>query len=288
VDLDQPETVTPAVSEADLVVNLVAHPGLVPERAVLRSGGVLIDVSVRSATAIRPLRKQEPNARGVVLVNAGRTPGVSNLVVADLLSAFPTADAVEVVFSFSASSVFGPAAGEFLHRHLTAEHRRRPALVPFPPPLGHRRCVPFGEGEQGWLGALAKDCTVETYARFSPAYLNTAVLALDRIGLLSRLPRAAFVRGSTAPQATASSEPVSEWVAVRRGDVRLAARTIEGSGGYRLTAAAVAVFADALLDDQGRATAKPGCFDPQDLFSLSNLQPQLVEAGIRVTPQPTS
>src|SRR5918994_715282 len=107
VDLDRAETVAAAIAGVDLVVDTVPHPGLTAERAVLRAGGALIDVSMRPAAASRRLRAESPGARGTVVLNAGRTPGVSNLVVADLLAAHPDADEVELVFSFTAGGASG-------------------------------------------------------------------------------------------------------------------------------------------------------------------------------------
>jgi saccharopine dehydrogenase-like NADP-dependent oxidoreductase len=90
MDLDRPETVAAAIAGVDLVVDPVPHPALTAERVVLREGGVLIDVSMRPAAAVQRLRAETASARGTVALNAGRTPGVSNLVVADLLAAHPT------------------------------------------------------------------------------------------------------------------------------------------------------------------------------------------------------
>jgi hypothetical protein len=288
VELDRPDTVGDAIADADLVVDLVPHPGLVPERAVLREGGVLIDVSARSAAASRGLRQETPDPRGVVVLNAGRTPGVSTLVAADLLAADPDADQVEIAFSFSASGMSGRAGGESAHRHLIAARRHRTAVIPFPPPIGARRCLAYAESEEGWLGGLAQGRTVITYARFAPRALNGALLALNRLGLMSRLPRAAFVRTHKAAPTEATAEPVTEWVAVRRRGMRLAATTIEGEGGYRMTAAATVVLADALLDAHGAPVPEPGCFDPQELFTLEQLEAGLRQAGVRVVRHPAA
>ncbi len=100
VDLDRPETVAAAIARVDLVVDAVPHPELTAERVVLREGGALIDVSMRPAAAAQRLRAETTSARGTVVLNAGRSPGVSNLVVADLLASHPDADAIEIVFSF--------------------------------------------------------------------------------------------------------------------------------------------------------------------------------------------
>ena len=112
--------------------------------------------------------------------------------------------------------------------------------------------------------------------------LNRLVLGLNRVGLLSRLPRSAFVKPAEVPE-QASAEPVVELVAVRHRGALLASATIEGSGGYQITAAASAVLAEALLAD---ASLPAGLADPQDVVTLEQLEPALTDAGIRIAIHP--
>lgn len=286
VDLERPETVAAAIAGVDLVLDTVPHPELTAERVVLREGGALIDVSMRPAAACRRLREETTSARGTVVLNAGRTPGVSNLVAADLLAAHPDADAVEIAFSFSAGGASGRAGGESLHRHLTSARRHSTAVIPFPAPVGPTRCVRFAESESGWLGDLADHRTVATYARFSPRALQRALLIANASGLMQVLPLRAFVprRGHRPIQLT--TEPLTEWVAVLRQGVHLAARTITGAGNYRVTAAAALVLAEALLDPARRDRIRPGCFEPQELFTLPELEADLLARGLAINPAP--
>jgi hypothetical protein len=242
-------------------------------------------VSMRPAAAARRLRAETTNARGTVVMNAGRTPGVSNLVVADLLAAHPDADAVEIVFSFTAGGASGRAAGESLHRHLTSARSHGTAVIPFPAPVGPTRCLRFAESEDGWLGDLAGRRTVATYARFSPRALHRAVLGVNALRLMQALPLAAFVPRTNRPTEL-TTESLTEWVAVRRQGARLAARTITGAGNYRVTAAATLVLAEALLDPARTDGVRPGCFEPQELFSLPELEADLRQRGLAVDTAP--
>ena len=282
VDLDQPETVAAAIAGVDLVVDPVPHPGLTPEHVVLREGGALIDVSMRPAAAARRLRAETASARGTVVVNAGRTPGVSNLVVADLLSAHPDADAVEIVFGFTAGGASGRAGGESVHRYLTSARRHATTVIPFPAPIGPKRCLRFAESEGGWLGGLAEGRAVAAYARFSPKVLNSAVLGVNALALMRALPLAAFVPRGTNSPTELTSESLIEWVAVRRDGTLLDARTITGAGNYRVTAAATLVLAESLLEPARGDRVRPGCFEPQELFSLTELEASLRQTGIAV------
>src|SRR5215208_5673711 len=286
VDLDRPETVAAAIAGVDLVVDPVPHPVLTAERVVLREGGALIDVSMRPAVAARRLRAETTGARGTVVLNAGRTPGVSNLVVAELLATHPDADAIEIVFSFTAGGASGRAGGESVHRHLTFARRHATAVIPFPAPVGPTWCLRFAESEDGWLGDLAARRAVATYARFSPRPLHRAVLSANALRLMQAFPLAAFVPRDRNRPIELTSEPLTEWVAVRRQGVRLAARTIAGAGNYRVTAAATLVMAEALLDPARTDGPRPGCFEPQELFSLPELEADLRQRGLAVDPAP--
>jgi hypothetical protein len=276
--------VAAAIAGVDLVLDPVPHPGLTAERVVLRDGGVLIDVSMRPAAAARRLRAEASSARGTVLVNAGRTPGVSNLVVADLLSAHPEADAIEVVFSLTAGGASGRAGGESIHHHLTSARRHETAVIPFATPVGPTRCLRFAESEDGWLDELAEGREVATYARFSPRALNRAVLGINALGLMQVLPVAAFVPHGRSRPTELTSESLTEWVAVRRYGTLLAACTMIGTGNYRVTAAATLVLAQALLDPARHDRVRPGCFAPQELFTLPEVKANLRQRGLAVDP----
>jgi hypothetical protein len=68
--------------------------------------------------------------------------------------------------------------------------------------------------------------------------------------------------------------------------VQLAARTIAGAGNYRVTAAATLVLAERLLDPARRDGVRPGCFEPQELFRLPELEADLRRQGLSVNPVP--
>jgi hypothetical protein len=283
VDLDRPETVAAALDGADVAVNTVPHTGLSAERAVLERGGALIGVATLPFAVTQSLREEAgagSAARGTVVLNAGIAPGVTNLVAADLLREHPSADEVEIALTFAAGGVNGRAGREFAHRGLAATRRHRTATIPLPEPFGERRCLEFAEGERGWLGAVAADRAVRTYACFSERPIHATLLALNRIGATGAFARVAAVAGPKGPPRRPSSEPIAQWVAVLRGGERLAARTVEAKGDYVSTAAVALALAERL-----REAGAPGCFDPEELFGLEELAPRLREAGVEVVPR---
>jgi hypothetical protein len=53
---------------------------------------------------------------------------------------------------------------------------------------------------------------------------------------------------------------------------------------YRVTAAATLVLAKALLDPARREAFRPGCFEPQELLTLPDLEAPLRQRGLAVNP----
>jgi hypothetical protein len=281
VDLDSVDSVAAALRKDELVVNTVPHHGLLAERVVLERGGALVNTSALPAVAARSLRAVAGGARGTVLMNAGLAPGVTNLVAADLLRSHPNTDELEIVFTFSASAPRGPASTEFVHRGLTNVPRHGTALIPLPEPFGERRCLAFGEGDAGWIGGIAEGRLVRAYICIAETPVHERVLASNDGGAMHRLPRSSFTWRQRLADVTPGDEPVAHWVAARRGERRLAARTIETRGDFLRAALSTVVFAEALLDHRDSG----GCFDPEEICTLADVEPRLATAGIRVVPQ---
>lgn len=264
VDLDEPETVATAIGHADVVLNPVPDGGLVAERMVLDQGGC------RSTSRPCP-----PPPAGA---SAGIAPGVTNLIAADLLAVHPEADEVELAFTVSTKSTSGRAGGDFAHRNVTTIPRHRTAVIPLPEPFGTRRCLGFAEPDAGWLGTVAADRAVSPYVCIAERGAHRTMLALNKAGVMSRLPRATFRSPPVADGDPASREPVAHWIAVLKEGQRIAARTLECAGDYRGAAQSAVAFADALTENGRHA----GVFYPEDVLSLSQLARRLHQAGIAV------
>jgi hypothetical protein len=127
---------------------------------------------------------------------------------------------------------------------------------------------------------------VRTYVCFAEPAVQAALHGLNAARLLPHLPRALLRAGSTGAVTTPSREPVAHWVALRRDGHRIAARTIEGRGDFRMAAATGPMFADALLGHRYRTAAGPGSWTPERLLALPALQTDLDRAGIRVVDHP--
>ena len=278
IDLDRPDSIAAAADEHELIVNTVPHPDLLVERYVLEHGGAVINVSDLPAAAGRSLRAVAGGARGTVVMNAGLAPGVTTIVAADLLSRHPAASELEIVFTLSQAAPRGPASADFIHRGLTALPRHRTALVPLPRPFGERRCLGFGERDAGWLGGFAEGRIVRQYVCIAEPAVHERLLELNGAGAMTSLPRSFIGARKQGVNGTPGGEPVEHWIAAVRDGRRLGVRTVQCVGGSRCAARSTVVFADAL-----RAGPPPsGCFDPEEIWTLTGVEAQLRAAGITV------
>ena len=278
IDVGRPDSIAAAVEADELVVNTVPHLELLAERYILERGGALINVSDLPAAAGRSLRAVAGGARGTVVMNAGLAPGVTTIVAADLLSRHPAAGELEIVFTLSLTMSRGPASADFIYRGLTAVARHRTALVPLPRPFGERRCLGFGEGDAGWLGGIAEGRIVRQYVCITEPAVHERLLEINSAGDMTSLPRSLIGPAKPRVQETAGEEPVAHWVAAIRAGRRLGASTVQCRGGARSAAGSTVVFADALRTQPRR----PGCFDPEEIWTFAAVEAELRAAGVTV------
>lgn len=270
------------LDEADVVVNAASHPGVAAERSVMARGGLILNTAALPAAWTTKLRGSRATASGTVVLGAGLAPGLTNLIAAELLGVHPDADEVELVFTVSAGATSGRAGRESVLRHITGRAEHETLAVPLPPPFGTRECLSFAESERGWIAGLAGPRVVRSYVCFAEAEVHDALLARNRLGTIADIDQAAFVRGTPAPPAGISSEPVAHWICVRRAGRRLAARTIRCAGVYRGAAHATVALAHALQDMRAHAPLPAGVFGPEDVVAIADLRPYLTSAGIGV------
>jgi NAD dependent epimerase/dehydratase family len=282
VDLDRGDTVEPACAEADLVVTSVHHPGLHAERAVLRDGGVLLHLDEVSTAERERLEREVPEPRGLVLEHTG-LGGVSLLSLVELLHDHPDADTAEFGLLLSAAEKSGPAGGLFAKSLMSGRSRHPTATIELPEPFGRRSCIEAGpEATDAIVGRFAGDRTPRLYGCFVPRAFGAAMLALNAVHLLSRLPQAAWTAGRGKVPEELSSQQTMHWARVLRGGEVLGARFVHAKGDYRSTVAATAIYADTLVPASGAELPRRGIFGLPEVLDLRELEPALAEKGIRV------
>lgn len=289
VELSDADSIRQAARGVDIVVSTVPDTHMSAEAVILHSGGLLINVATIDQTPVRAFRDRARlgTASGTVVVNAGLAPGVTNLVIADLLERNPHADGVELAMALQTKGMSGKFGVHFVYENLvtgrqngTRIRHHDTARIPLPEPFGARPCFGFGEGQGGWLLGSAGDRAVRTFGYLDDKTLHTAILGLNALRLLPLLPMAPLLAGHTKKPDTATTEPVAHWLAVYHEDSRIDARTVRCAGDYLCTGAATVVTAEALL----RATsALPvGCFGIEELLTLNDIAPELERHGITV------
>ena len=282
VDLDRQEMVEAACAEADLVVTSGHHPGLHAERAVLRDGGVLLHLDEVSEDGRERLAREVSEPRGLVLDHTG-LGGVTLLALGELLREHPEADTAEFGLLLSAAERSGPAGGLFAQSLMAGRSRHTTAVVELPEPFGRRRCIEAGPGAtEAIVARSAGGRRARLYACFVPRAFGGAMLALNVLHLLSRLPRAAWTAGRGKVPKELSSQRTMHWARVTRGGELLGARFVHARGDYRSTVAATTVYASAVVPERGGEPPRRGLFGLAEILDLGKLEPALAEKGIRI------
>lgn len=283
VDLDDHASLVSACSGVDLVVSTVRHAGHAAERAMLHEGGALLSVASLTAADRAALKKDPGPKRGLVIVHAGLLPGVGSLVLKQLLEEHPEADGVEVAACFSMVQSSGAAGTiDFAYPALTSARRHPTRVIEFPAPIGRRRCMQVGGSEIGFFGELAEGRSAQVYFTVLQRLAQAEFLALNALGVLSRLPIRLFQVGRSWTARRTTREPKRDVVAVTRGGERLAAMSMKGSGDYLMTAAATVVFAEALLERRAPDAGQSGVFGAEEIFDLGPLRSGFASRGIEI------
>jgi NAD(P)-dependent dehydrogenase (short-subunit alcohol dehydrogenase family) len=285
IDLDDPRSVADGCAGVDLVLSTVRHPAHAAERTVAREGGTLLNVASLWAQDREQLKAEAAGARGLVCLHAGLAPGVYSLALKEMLSEHPEADCLQIAGAHSVLQTNGRAAMvDFGYPVLTSARRHSTRMFEFPAPIGRRRCMLVAGPECGFFGELATGRTAHLYFSALERAGQAELLAINVLGLWKRVPLRFFTLGSTWRARRTTSEPHRNILAVTRGEERLAACVVEGSGDYQMTAAATVVFAQALLDRRAADPTLSGVLGAEEIFDLSELRNGFESRGIDIVP----
>jgi hypothetical protein len=210
---------------------------------------------------------------------------VTTLVFKQLLARFPEADELEYAWASSVAQSSGKAGGALVAGQLGSRRRRAIRRVDFPEPVGTRRCIEWGHGEEGWFGdyPLRYDCRAWFF--LGPAPIMAGIRALNRFGALGLLsPRLLAVGRSRIPESP-STEPKRDVIAVNRRGKRLGAYAMNGEGDYAMTVGATLAVVEALMN---RASELSGVHGVDELLKLDDLMPGLERRGVRFVELPAA
>lgn len=288
IDLDDSGSVAACCADADLVVSTVRHPGYAAERYALREGGTLLSVASFRMAERHEIEALDADPAGQVILDAGLAPGVASLILKELLAEHPDADGLESTGTYSLLEPSGRGVAEDTYPAIRGSRVRRlpTRVLEFPEPFGRARCLQFASAEADAMifGGLAKGRSLRAYLYLLERPARAVFLALNALGLLSRMPLAFFSSGYQLRRGRTTAKPQFHIAAVLRDGRRLAARAITGSGNYAMTASAIAAYAEVLLGRPARDSALSGVFGVEDAFDLSDLRDGLERRGIRIAP----
>jgi hypothetical protein len=284
IDVDRPETVREACRDVDLVVSTVRSTGLGAERAVLEHGPTLFNLDDLPSPGRARLRTAVAAPRGLVIDRTGLY-GVVMMALGELLARHPDADTVEYGFLASPAEHAGRAGAVLMHRMLTGPGRRRTSTVDLPAPFGRCRTFEAGPEAAGLLADVVGGRAARAYVSFRPAAVNAAILALNALGVASRVPASVFALGAGRTPGQPSRQPTAHWVNVRRGPDLLASRVVRGAGDYRMSAATTLILAETFAGSTRRGTPPSGLFGIDELVTLGEVAPALAAQGITVEPR---
>jgi hypothetical protein len=288
VDLNDPDSVPGACAGFDLVISMVNDRSRAAERFVLRAGGVMFTIIVlpEDRAALRALGD---GAQGLVVTDVGLAPGVTSLVFKELLAEHPNADCLLNAGTFSMREPMGRGTIEdFLHRGLTGVRRHPVEVLDFPEPFGTLRCLEFTDPDAavGLVGNLGERLPVHNYAYTIERWAREPVMAVNAIGLISKLPLSLFTLNAERQARSTVAKPQCHLCGVLRDGQRLAGSAVTGSGNFAMTAAAIATCAKVLLDRKDQGETPAGVLGVDDVFDLSELRAGLEAYGITIAALP--
>jgi hypothetical protein len=288
VDLENGKAIAELCEDADLIVSTVRHQALAAERYALANGKTLVSVAAFWPEERAQLEAIAAGATGTLILDAGLAPGVSSIVLKALLNRHPEADAVESTGTLSITEPAGRGTAVDGMIAWQGSGRLPTAVIEFPPPVGRCRSIRFaGDAVTTALfGSLAEGRTAIAYGTFVERPARAYFLALNSLGLLTRLPERFFTLGYKWRRARTIAKPQTHIVRVWKEGQQLEGSTITCRGNYLMSAAAIAAYCEALVERPENG-AGAGVVGIEDAFELSEIRGRLEEKGIRIEAMPS-
>ena len=283
-DLADPTSLPAACEDADLLVSTVREPTHALERYALDSGLPLLSVAVYTSRERAELKELAEGASGLLILDAGLSPGLSSILHKELLAAHPDAGEIEAASTFSAFEPSGRGTAVDVYPAFQTASRYRSALIEFPQPFGRLRCMRLSgpEADTMIFGDLASHLPVRAYVYVIEPLARAEFLALNALGLLPRAPLWLFTVGSGWKNSRDRRNPQCHVAAVLRGGERIGASAISGSGNYAMSATAMAAYGKALLDQRERGALPSGAMGVEEVFSMAESSEHLERGGVRI------
>lgn len=114
------------------------------------------------------------------------------------------------------------------------------------------------------------------------AWARAPIMALNSLGLASKIPLSLLTLGLERQAASTFAKPQAHLCAVLREGRRLETQVVLGEGNFAMSAAAIATYSKVLLDRRADGDSLSGVRGIEDVFRLSEVRDDFEEQGIRI------
>lgn len=282
IDLNAPITSGAIPDDARLIISTVPHGDLLLEQHVLEKGGILLSPACVPRLALHKLNLYQGKAKGVVVPHAGLTPGLSNLLAADLLKNATEVINLAIGLTFRALSASGAEGRKWVFGLLAKSAVTPVTQVRLPSPLNVRRYMSTDLAAEGWLSDPDRPPSQRLEFCFIERILDALLRGLSSlrwVSLFSRIAAPGYLHRTPKP----TQEPIFQWATARAADGRESGWLVSAHGDYRSTAAAVRIFAEAVMRLNAESRLPRGLVRLQDVLTLGDVKPQFSASRISVS-----
>lgn len=288
VDLDEPATLASGFADVDLVINTIPDHDLRAEAAVAEHGGLLLNTAALPLADTQALEARVGPSQGLAVLHGGLVPGITSLVMADLLERHPGVDRLEMVWTLTAQGYSGVGGRLWAHHYVSGRGRHPTFRAALPAPYGTRTCLRVGDEERGWMVDIPDHVDVHIGLCFLERDTDLGFRVANRLGLLRQTPEWLFVkppkyltRGAVPGQGTAPPGACAYTINAYQGDLLVSSRRIECADDYLATAVATVALGEALLASARTAEAT-GVRSVEQLIALDDVTQTLARHDVRV------
>jgi saccharopine dehydrogenase-like NADP-dependent oxidoreductase len=299
IDVDDPSSIATALDGVGTVMTCVAQPELHLLRACVTRGLAYTDIAPRLAfwQGAEAMASGARQAGARIVLGAGLSPGVSNMMAARLAKGVGGVDQIETAILLSLGDEYGP---DSLHHVLgavtepfsvQADGHRREAVpfsagrrVRFPEPLGARIAYLFPWSDVVYYPKTLGARTSLGRFALEPAWAGALAALLVRAGARSWLERPGILRGHRRAidglaRLYSRRDSFALLVTLRSGD-RVIGMSLIGRHQADVTADSAAEFARALV---AREVDQPGVWLPEQVIPYERFFARLATLGWKVT-----
>jgi saccharopine dehydrogenase (NAD+, L-lysine forming) len=299
IDVDDPASIASALNGVGTVVSCVVQRELHLLRTAIARGAAYTDIAPRLAfwQGAEQLAAEARQTGARVVLGAGLSPGISNMMAQELAKSVGRIDRIETAILLSLGDEYGPDSLHHVLEAMTepfsvmedgAPHEAVPfsqgRRTEFPEPLGSRTAYLFPWSDVVYYPKTLGARTALGRFALEPAWATSVAALLVRAGARRWLKRPGFDRGNRRAidrlkKLYAGHDRFALVVTVE-GDGRAMKMSLAGRHQADATAASAAEFARALAVGE---VERPGVWLPEEVISHERFFEALAPLGWKPT-----